>query len=815
MLFYEGSRQGKFIIYDDETDFKAWELNPSALEKIGGPEYVSLRVHDATGLLLPMYRTLPPSKINNSIDLGQNWFAGAHQSKHDLSRAYNNLPPMLQSKNVIPTEELVDTLIQTPLKCKTPDMLSRLSEGLLDYVDGDMSVTRIIQSRILVDDVEFPHQNITYSNIQSNDETIGLRLPDADVIISHVLGEEYDSTGFESTFNVYPRSAYKQYPNRFYKLRHIEPILATSNPAVRKQKIQEAVDYYTSNISSLTNEDEKLIAAFEVLPIEHVLGNPENDTVDIYDNERNYYENLIAFIKFHIKKFNQEVMISESDEAIEAKSEEDFNTGNLPVRLTEYLSQILKDVLVANFYHTGNFDYQKGDIDKEEDDDGVYRGFNDNSDDKTLSIHISKQNHTEADLDKRAEEYLMMSSKRHTASVWAEGIIKVMRWGDRKVRNLNVGVNNTQYLDMKSLVLVTQDLSDLSQFEVDKDPQGRSLNVMGYSYCDFTPKDSRRAVSYPFVLLGKEYGYVPSDPEEYSISYATTLFDIVRSYTMGKPSVFYINFDGEKFVDELKETGSSVSLVELSLEQLISGKPKIKILDELTDYAIDNNVVLMHGTSYGLLNQEALGEYMSDEPLTERLVETPKPMRTSVVQGALLKLFQEGAKDYSSSSDSIDLVDLLNWYYNEVYPTHLEAYTKMFGLAKVDEAVLSKINAKNFKAAHFFTEPEIDEQEEERPQFMYKVYDGPELQFVKIIYSAANPKIVGGYAVLPNKTMVFAAPDEITSLIVNSQDMPLAKVIARLFEVMVSADTTNIIDHPNQVMSNDTMHKIYLAIVGK
>jgi len=819
MIYCERREEGRYLIYDSESRIKASQLTPEALEALGGPNKVSLKLHEPTGLVLPLFKRIPVSQIGNTRDL-PNWFQIMRQNPERAEEAIGKLEQMLTAVGVEYTDEDIREIVYTPLECMSPELLGGLDRELLEYVDGDLAVSRIIQSRILVDDVKYSHDNVTRSGISTNDAPIGLRLPDSDIIVSHVLGEPYQTTGYESTFNVYPNSPYKQYPNRLYKLRHIEPILATTNPTVRKQKVQEAIDYFETTFKKkLSAQEVRNITAFEAIPIEHVIGNADNDTVEIYSNEQPFYENLIDFIKYHIHKFNKEVMIADSEEAIQAKSDEDFRTGNLPVRLIEYLTQILDDVLRANFYHTGNFNYIVGDLDAKEDDDddSIYEKGSDASEKDTMEIGVTKQNHTDADLDKRAAEYLLFSGKNHTASVWAEGIVKLMRWGDRKVRNLNVGVNNTQYLDLKTMALVTQDLADLSQFEVDADEQGRTLDALAVSFYDFKPEGSKRASSYPFIVYGKEYGFVPSDDEEYSVSYVTTLFDIVQSYLKQQPSVYYLAFDGEKFY---RDGGDSkeIDVVYVELQHLIDNKPKIKVSDELMDYAIDNNVVLMQGNAYSLLNAEALEYYMSDEPLLERLAETPKPMRSNVIQGGLLKIFQEGASDYGAGSGEEDLVDLLNWYYKEVYPTHLEGYNKLFGFASAGTAN-PNINVVNLKASHLFMDAEqpqqAEEPQEERLEFMYPIYNGPELTYNKILRSPKDPTPIGACAILPDKSLVFAGLDEVTSFAIDGAPVNTASVIVKMLEVTLGADTSNGYVTPHQVKSPDSIFKIYRALAGK
>jgi len=69
MRYYDG----RFLIYDSETKFKASELTLETLELIGGTEGVRLRYHEATGLVLPYILTKFRTDTKNSHNLFR-WF---------------------------------------------------------------------------------------------------------------------------------------------------------------------------------------------------------------------------------------------------------------------------------------------------------------------------------------------------------------------------------------------------------------------------------------------------------------------------------------------------------------------------------------------------------------------------------------------------------------------------------------------------------------------------------------------------------------------------------------------------------------------
>lgn len=429
MRYYDG----RFLIYDSETKFKASELTLETLELIGSTEGVRLRYHEATGLVLPYILTKFRTDTKNSHNLLR-WFENMINNSDKKDLASKGLAERLTKLNISFTQEDIDILVNVPLEL-VAQRTSPVSEGLLAYVYGDWQATVTLRRRIMVDDVSYKHPNKTL-NQNTNTDELGVRLPDAEIIVSHIIGEPYADTPFQGT--------YRPYPNRLYRMKQIVAILTSSTSAIRLDHINRTISMLTDtyNIKIPPIEIRQLRSAFKILPLEHVIGNSDNDTVEIYDNEHAYYENLVDFIKYHIIKFNKEIMINSSAAEIAAKSEQDYNTGVLPLRLSEYLEQLLYDVLYSNFYHTGNFNY----IVKYPE----VSPYKDN-----IGLIIDKDDIHQSDLHIIASNYLGLSAKTFSASVWAEGIIKLMRWGDRKVKNLNVGLNNTQYLDLQTMNLIT------------------------------------------------------------------------------------------------------------------------------------------------------------------------------------------------------------------------------------------------------------------------------------------------------------------------------------------------------------------------
>lgn len=786
MRYYDG----RFLIYDSVTKFKASEVTEESLELLGGPSAVSLQVQEGTDLLLPYMKQKGLADPNNfSIP---RWFKDMIDNASKVEMAKKGISARLTKSGVDFTEEDVLAIVNVPLEAHARRS-THITSGLLQYASGDLVATQALRRRIMVDDVPYKTANETLNQTSSTDK-LGVRLPDAAVVTAHVLGDAYAKTPFEES--------YSPYPNRMYRMKQIVNILTAKSKEAKIQNINSAIDILTNSYKVKIPELElrKLRNAFQELPLDHVLGNPDNDTLEIQENEQDYYDRLVAFIKFHIHRFNSEVMSNASEEEIKQKSEQDFNTGVLPVRLTEYLDRLVFDASEHNFYHTGNFNYVVGDLDDTE--EGVASESGGEKD--SQEVFVAKHDPRSSDLDVAAASYLSYSARTFGAEVWAEGIIKLMRWGERKIRNLNVGLNNTQYLDLQTMNTVTQQIAELSQFEVDTDEHGRSLDIMAVTFCEFKPYGVKRAKSYPFILVGLEYGYLPGREDALDITAITNLFDVVKSYKAGKEMIYDLSYtEGRFHNDVLRE-----ELTDIGLEDLVKGKRKVNILEELMDYAVDNGVLKMAGSASAILRQEEFTEYMSTEPLLGRLADTPKPLRAATVQGGLLAVFQEGADDCQLT----DLAELLNWYQDNVYETHLAGYNKLLGFEATGDNAL--LNNKNLKTSNFFGQGEEEEEQEEIEEFMYPIYEGPELKFNKIIRKPNDETVIGAYAVTPDGFRVFAGTNEIKEFAVAGQTVHTGQILLSLLETTLSADTKNGYTSKTKVLSDQSVISIYSALHG-
>lgn len=795
MRYYDG----RFLLLDTETGFRADQLTAESLESLGGVEVVKLKIHEKSELLLPYILNKPVVNPNqlNLADWTEKVNVSAAKSETMLRKA-------LTTKNIEETEENIQALLEIPVNVKKQASLP-LPKNFLKFAAGDPMATRAVKRRVSEDGVQYKHPNKTVPQLDAVDP-IYIRLPDPDVVITHEIGESYPSSQIDLQF--------KPYPNILYRMKYIKNVLKAPTVEERttqlKKMISLAKTQYLTEIPD--TEANKLVKNFELLPYEYVFGKKENDALPIMDNELPFYENLVEFIRYHIQAFNKEVMVNSSEEEIAQKTESDFASGNLPLRLQDYLIDLLFYICTKNFGHTGNTNIT---LDEDEDEEGEG-----NSD--SFQVSIAKRDRRQSDLNIVVSSYLSSSAERYGAQVWAEGIVKMLRWGERRIEALYVGTNNTQSLDLYDMDIITSATVDLTNFEAEVDEQGRSLIALGSSFVEFKTEDSISRKTYPFVIAAYTLGKLPGMDQYIKPITVMTLFDIVRSYTTGKPVLRDISFDGTEFWYEYE--GEPDPLLQTDMSEI--KEEKAYLLEEFVEFAIENGVTKFGGSAKAVMDQDVLEEYNDGAPLLRRLAKTPKPMRNAVVQGAFLNVFSKAAEDLNERNP----VSLLNWYLVNIYPHHLQAYSDTFQVEVEEVAVATAestagLNATNLGTASFFGVADTDtvevkrEVQEEENEFMYNVYDGDKLQFGKLVHEVqGNKLIIGGYARVEKngkQVMVFADSTEVESYSATLDEANVKSMIARFWEISVSADKNNNRTPVSMVMSQNTIGKIFRAIFGE
>lgn len=798
---------GKFLILDLSNGFAASNITVAELEKLGGKDEVKLRRHEQTGMVLPEIVNKPAySQAQVNIE---GWFSNVLNNREQVPNLVQPVIDMLAQSGHTIDETIAQQLLDIPLECDL-NRTKSIDKRLLAYAEGDMQAAIILNRLVLVDDVEYENTN-EFLRMRKEDDEVRLQLPDADTIITHQLGTPYYIDKLREVWAT-------PLPNRLYDYKDIVDILNAPTPEKRKTLINDLLTALTApkgfDLKLDASELSELRDRFEIIPLEHVIGLEENDTKGIFENEQAFYDNLIAFTKWHIKRFHREVLGNIDEAELEARTEADFAKGEIPVRLKEYFNSLIRTVSRTGFKFTGNFMYISGDVDGDYDsDESEDVSFSESSSSRDESSSMDKVNYinqkanpNQSDLNVVISEYLDSSAPTQGASVWAEAIVKLMRWGSRKIKNLVVGTNNQLYLDLVKSQILTQQLANLADFEVDRDSQGRSLEILGATYVDFKAEGESRVRSYPFILLGVEEGYLPNVEEPITVTYTTTLFDIVKQFLAGEGIVYDIQFDGEKFIDELDRR----PLAEYQFTDVATAKRKNKVLEELKDYAVDNGIADIGGTSNAVLRVRELAPFQELSPVLPRLSADSKT-RTRIVQGTMLAIFQEGAQDF----DSTELAPLLNWYYENVYPTHLEQWNECLGLAPQQQE--NNVNARNMAASTLFTgnneEGEVEVEVEEEMEFMYPIYEGEPLAFGPIERSKGSGQIIGAYATTPSGR-VFASLDEVEQFDVGVPTIHLGGVLTGMFEVMLTADTQNNLVSKHKVLSSNSIAGIYAKHLG-
>lgn len=157
------------------------------------------------------------------------------------------------------------------------------------------------------------------------------------------------------------------------------------------------------------------------------------------------------------------------------------------------------------------------------------------------------------------------------------------------------------------------------------------------------------------------------------------------------------------------------------------------------------------------------------------------PMRALKILSAYNRIFSEKALE----SHETNLEELINWYYVNIYPEHLAAYETFFGFKSDD----SGLNVKNLQAANFFGQGTGEGKKEE--EFVYRIYEGEELEFSQIMRSPKDPTTVGWYAVGEGNIVVIASLGENVKPKPVGQPKLLGHLLIKLLEAVLDADQGN------------------------
>lgn len=307
--------------------------------------------------------------------------------------------------------------------------------------------------------------------------------------------------------------------------------------------------------------NEEDIDSWVEYPIDHITGNTENDDLDILDNEREWYNAFLEFIRMDLE-------VSYTTEVAEKM----FATGGLSPEMESFFDAILESTLLINWSCSGQFlisnftgmddeDDENRDIENENDSErnsgielslyyadtnpGGFNGL------EAITTHIKK-------LARGSNQIAGQGCK-----TYAEAVVKLARWGDRRPANLKLDGESSYF----SLInFRTQDrVLNFDKMEIKK-INGRSLSLLGFIRLTWVLQDedyklehgvSGKISNVPIGVITER-----SFEGEFELSQIMylSLLDVITEYSKGNQFINGLDFENGKFSTSISEDGYSEEL---------------------------------------------------------------------------------------------------------------------------------------------------------------------------------------------------------------------------------------------------------------
>lgn len=181
-------------------------------------------------------------------------------------------------------------------------------------------------------------------------------------------------------------------------------------------------------------------------PIEHVVGNVNNNDMPIQENEKRFYNAMKELIEYGIK---QNYPNNTLEECIES--------GYDDVKVTNFLTDLAMTVASWNWAHTGNYpvalDMFDDDVDSDDDDNDSSSQDEATYGRKRYHVNplVAEDNTVTLDAEYLLKDYISKATEKNIYAP-AEAVIKLLRWGNRKPSRLKIdGMKN--YLNLNNLKL--------------------------------------------------------------------------------------------------------------------------------------------------------------------------------------------------------------------------------------------------------------------------------------------------------------------------------------------------------------------------
>lgn len=778
-------RDDSFFIYDTETGFTADKLTDEDLKNLDdslGGFTILVDCYPNTNMLIPVSEVYPSGSSTN--------IKGFYKNIEQLSKQ----PEIICKKLPNVSLEIVKKMIDIACNIKTRTNSEGLGEDIGEWLVNDPAVRLVYQRQYNPRKIIYKGGNKDVIQNKATDRLF-YALP-ADSLITAIIDD-----------NNAPLPKMKDlcnaYPSPLYGTKYIKKILEAPQEA-RLSQIQYAVKELKSMDYDVPDAN-TLMRGFKLIPKDYVFGNPENNNLPIQENEQDYYNSLIEFIKHHIHLFNEEVMKGSSKEEIEAKDEKDFNTGNIPKRLELYLSDLLNTIVGYHYGHTGRFVISKGLF---LDDETAVESNNDN-----FEIAYMTENQG-SDADICIKGYIQLSAQIFGAGMWAEGIVKIARWGERKPTILEIGENNPNVIELTTFNVHTATLN-IDNLEKLTDSNGRSLYISGYILYEFLVDGMSNEI--PATLIISEKYKNPADETKIEQVFSLiSIQDFIRLFHHGVKNDFVgVDYANGRFriLDdfEFPLCADSVSALET---KTITTEYFVKL-------CMQHGITNAKPLAYALVNHTSVRDFTPDsEDYLTYLSNYPDVLKANAFLGIMLDAFEKSI----ISLEFNGLSDYLNNYQNTIYPKY-EELMKCFNPNATSAQSLATSNLFNeMKPVDKEDNLDFDSINQVDKQAISDLYKGDlsRLSFTKLVMKREKNgekelKVIGGCAIDNSANqviMVFASVNDDVQYNDSSKPALYSRISHLLLGAAIARNPKSSIENIHKFVSEATLETMYRSLLS-
>lgn len=238
--------------------------------------------------------------------------------------------------------------------------------------------------------------------------------------------------------------------------------IAMANGALIPEKSTFMIPYEDNRLSSVNYR-----MYLKDTPMEHVLGSPENNTLDIQPNEQRFYNSLVSLMNYGI-----------SQEFPDKTIEECVANGIGSTVVLEYIKSIALVASMINWSHTGFIPVSSISALMEEDDDAPQEdevGSSEMESNKAYGMdNLSIETFVDGEL-----VIQQIIDKAFSKDIYEpiKIAIKLLRWGSRKPTRLFI--EHTQsFLDLNAFTFVRSSGNFVST-EIESNEKGNNLFIIG------------------------------------------------------------------------------------------------------------------------------------------------------------------------------------------------------------------------------------------------------------------------------------------------------------------------------------------------